>query len=58
LVTIGEMAHRATSLQRKAYPALERIMTTRGETANLVSLIGNERTNAEARAVARRMSYR
>ena len=48
LAAIGEMARQATSLQQRAYPALQRITESTGETSNLVLLVGNEGTNVEA----------
>jgi DNA-binding IclR family transcriptional regulator len=48
LAAVGEMAKQATSLQRLARPALERITAATGETANLVVLVGREGVNIEA----------
>lgn len=48
VTAVGEMAKQATSLQRVARPALQRLTDTTGETANLVVLVGTEGANIEA----------
>lgn len=48
LAAVGEMARQSTSLQRVARPALERLTTATGETANLVVIVGREGVNIEA----------
>jgi IclR family acetate operon transcriptional repressor len=48
LAAVGEMAKQATSLQRLARPALERLTAATGETANLVVLVDSEGVNIEA----------
>lgn len=48
LAAIGEMAKQATSLQRMARPALERLTAATGETSNLVVLVDSEGVNLEA----------
>jgi len=48
VAAVGEMARQATSLQRRARPALERLTAATGETSNLVVLVGREAVNIEA----------
>ncbi|HEV2149339.1 MAG TPA: IclR family transcriptional regulator [Longimicrobiaceae bacterium] len=48
VTAVGEMAKRSTSLQQVARPALQRLTTATGETANLVVLVGTEGVNIEA----------
>ena len=48
LAAVGEMARQATSLQRRARPALEGLTVATGETSNLVVLVGSEAVNIEA----------
>lgn len=48
LVVLGELAKQATSLQRLAQPALERLTLETGETSNLVVMVGDEAVNVLA----------
>jgi DNA-binding IclR family transcriptional regulator len=47
LAALGEHARQATSIQRMARPALQRLTAATGETSDLVVLIGSDAVNVE-----------